>query len=88
MPTLRVPCPRLRGHALRSPRKHAHGKRRHGTQARSVILSVAKDLALPRTLRATTDYAYDVLGNLDQVRLPKGVVRGYDDDNLNGRTQL
>lgn len=30
-----------------------------------------------------TDYVYDLLGNLDQVGLPNGVVSDYDYDNLN-----
>jgi RHS repeat-associated protein len=35
-----------------------------------------------------TDYVYDLLGNLDQVRLPDGVVSDYDYDNLNRLAQL
>jgi hypothetical protein len=30
-----------------------------------------------------TDYVYDMLGNLDKVRLPNGVVSDYDYDDLN-----
>lgn len=30
-----------------------------------------------------TDYVYDLLGNLDQVRLPNGVISDYDYDSLN-----
>jgi RHS repeat-associated protein len=36
----------------------------------------------------TTDYVYDLLGNLDQTRLPNGVVSDYDYDNLNRLKQL
>ena len=36
----------------------------------------------------TTDYVYDLLGNLDQIRLPSSVVSDYDYDTLSRPVSL
>jgi len=43
---------------------------------------------VPLGVPEVTAYSYDVVGNLDTVRLPNGVVSDYDYDDLNRLTRL
>jgi len=52
-----------------------------------VTLHTRNDQTLPVNEREVTDYVYDLLGNLDQVRLSNGMVSDYDYDTL-GRLEL
>jgi RHS repeat-associated protein len=46
------------------------------------------NVLLPEAERETTRYAYDLLGNLDEVYLPNGMISDYQYDSLNRLTEL